>query len=74
MLLSTMSQKENLQVEGPLGHVGVEICQVWIIHDRLEGCLPPEPLAELLRERSFPCADVACHQNEMVCHRSQISG
>ena len=68
MLLCPVAQEEDLQVESPGPHVGVEIRKVRVIADRLVGRGPTELLAQALGERRLACADVACHEDEAFGH------
>ena len=65
VLFGAMPEEEDLQVETPRPHVGVEVLQVRIIGHRLVGGVPFQRRAGLLGERSLPRPDIARDQHEM---------
>jgi hypothetical protein len=68
ILRGTVSQEKDLQVEGPGAHIRIEIGQVWIVGDRLEGGLPAQAGADALSEGGFSRADVACYDYQTFDH------
>src|SRR3990172_9700544 len=55
-------------MEGPGMHIPVKIGKVWVIGHRLKPSPPAEAGTNALRQSGLPCADIACHQNQMLRH------
>lgn len=68
MLLRAMTQEEHLQVERPLTHVGVEVCQIGIVGDGLETAHPAQTAAQTFSKRRLAHTDIACNQNKSFRH------
>src|SRR3990172_4038320 len=56
-------------MEGPGMHIPVKIGKVRVIGHRLKPSPPAEAGTNALRQSGLPCADIACHQNQMLRHK-----
>ena len=68
VLLGTVAQEEDLQMECPGVHLAVEIRKVGIVGDGLVAAAPAQSLADPFGERCLAGADIACHKDKMLCH------
>jgi hypothetical protein len=63
-----MYKEEDLQMEGPGMHIGVEVCQIGIICHRFISGPPAEPGADPFCQGSLSYANVPRYNDEMLCH------
>jgi hypothetical protein len=68
VLSRAMAQEKDLEERGPLLHICVEIGEIRVVDDRLEGRTPPQPPADALGERGLSHPDVAGNQDQMFSH------
>ncbi len=68
VLVGAVPQEEDLQVERPVLHAGVEIGQVGVVGDGFIGSAPTHALSDALGERSLAGTDVACDEDEFLGH------
>ncbi len=62
-------EEEDLRMEGPGPHVGVEISQVGVLPHRFVERLPGKAAAQELDERGLAHTDIAGHSDELL-HQS----
>jgi hypothetical protein len=63
-----MTEEKDLQMEGPLPHVGVEISKIGVVGNRLKGCAPTKAGADTLGEGCLPGCNIPGDEDKAFGH------